>query len=119
MSDFEIIAGRLYRCERCGVTYWKDDGHRCSEDEMTKEIRMRDLTVNEHQSLMEEIADSLRFRPMYSAPKDGTVIEVRWEDGTEGVAGWRDRIGWVRGEIHMGDPDAWRPAHPEWNEETP
>lgn len=30
MTDLELIAGKLYRCARCGVRYWTDAGeHRC------------------------------------------------------------------------------------------
>lgn len=33
MTDCEIIAGQLYRCERCRVKYWMDAGeHMCLED---------------------------------------------------------------------------------------
>jgi hypothetical protein len=67
-----------------------------------------------------------RWRPMRTAPKDGTVIECHHQDWPsrfwryvpeefERRAGWEDVI--TGGDV-WDDPqaDGWRPAHPEWNE---
>lgn len=54
-----------------------------------------------------------RWRPMRTAPRDGTVLET---------LDCNREIEWVGGVmlaamIESHDLIAWRPAHPEWNEE--
>lgn len=124
----------VYECERTqlGAVCILVDGQRLGvkpgefEEIETDRLRMKDLTVNEHQSLMEEIADSLRFRPMRSAPKDGTVIEVVYVGGNASFAfvefraaafRWVSPLKTEATIIRWREPDAWRPAHPEWGEE--
>lgn len=65
-----------------------------------------------------------RWRPMRTAPRDGTVVELR-EGGHTTNASYHEVINIHKvgtGQSAWGgyrnlDPAAWRPAHPEWNED--
>ena len=61
-----------------------------------------------------------RWRPMRTAPKDGTVVEALHGQHTTLAYFQRDHWRETSGtenlwEIH--NPRAWRPAHPEWNQD--
>lgn len=62
-----------------------------------------------------------RWRPMRTAPRDGTVVEILTNPSSYGqrvhFATDRDGERWntIVGGISS-EPIAWRPAHGEWNE---
>lgn len=64
---------------------------------------------------MRELEDlDLRWRPMRTAPRDGTVVELR--EGGHAINGRRHGKSWFNVQGKWLDPAAWRPAHPDWNE---
>jgi len=70
----------------------------------------------------DNIADT-RWRPMRTAPKDGTVVEVRLTEMHTNLVLWGVYEGdecWVAVASSMTSPSdftgfAWRPTHPEWD----
>ena len=56
-----------------------------------------------------------RWRPMRTAPKDGTVVELLVHGDQVGIGHFDAGEWWAMGTAF--NPDAWRPAHPEWQEE--
>lgn len=91
----------MIACSECGTI----DGH-CEEVKGLREIidKMRRSRGQK----------DTRWRPMHSAPRDGTVIELRWSSMSN-FGRYED--GWLVGDTYFSTPDCWRPAHPEWNEE--
>lgn len=62
-----------------------------------------------------------QWRPMETAPKDGTIIEMLCAGGITVFVRW-SKFGWVspreipRPGVMLSDGYAWRTVHPEWDE---
>ncbi len=90
--------------------------------------------VDEVEEMLEGIRPPIdpRWRPMHTAPRDGTVVEGWWPHDPEyRFVSWRatatrpewpnngDEFTWIPiNDELVYPPSAWRPAHPEWNEEV-
>jgi len=75
----------------------------------------------DYERVLEEQIDALkdldnRWRPMRTAPRDGSVIEIRKTGGAVINAPFPEPMD-PTGDAPWGNGWAWRPAHPEWNEE--
>lgn len=49
------------------------------------------------------------MRPMLTAPRDGTPVEVQLATGRTSIAWWLPRYGWTDGEVSRLPVEGWRP----------
>lgn len=64
-------------------------------------------TKSEKRSLARTIADSFKWKPISKAPKDGTKILLKWEDGRIDVGRWYQPEGYC---AHWCVSDRWTPG---------
>lgn len=110
---------------------WTLKRYRCETSGMEEDPNGGYLDLDEVEEMLEGLCPPIdpRWRPMRTAPRDGTVVEAVCQ-GIPRLAKWSpkefgEKQGW--GACHYdgiancsffeSDLTKWRPAHPEWNED--